>query len=70
MLVETLVQKLAGLRVAELAAPVPGLLAGKKLHESGAKLHDYRPFDLAMRPLRADVPIYVAALRERMLGPQ
>ena len=32
------------------------LLSGKRLHESGAKLHDYRPFELAMRPLRPDVP--------------
>ena len=40
------------------------LLSGKRLDESGAKLHEYRPFELAMKPLRSDVPIYVAALKE------
>jgi alkanesulfonate monooxygenase SsuD/methylene tetrahydromethanopterin reductase-like flavin-dependent oxidoreductase (luciferase family) len=43
------------------------LLSGKRLNESGAKLHDYRPFELAMRPLRADVPIYVAALKQKSI---
>ncbi|MFZ1863168.1 MAG: LLM class flavin-dependent oxidoreductase [Polyangiales bacterium] len=43
------------------------LLSGKRLHESGAKLHDYRPFELAMRPVRADVPIYVAALKRKSI---
>jgi alkanesulfonate monooxygenase SsuD/methylene tetrahydromethanopterin reductase-like flavin-dependent oxidoreductase (luciferase family) len=43
------------------------LLSGKRLHESGAKLHDYRPFELAMQPLRADVPIYVAALKQKSI---
>ena len=43
------------------------LLSGKRLHESGAKLHDYRPFELAMRPLRPDVPIYVAALKRKSI---
>jgi len=43
------------------------LLSGKKLTESDAKLHDYRPFDLAMQPLRADVPIYVAALKQKSI---
>jgi len=40
------------------------LLAGGKLHESGAKLQDYRPFELAMTPARRQIPIYVAALKE------
>jgi len=43
------------------------LLSGKGLHESGAKLHDYRPFQLAMTPLRSDVPIYVAALKQKSI---
>jgi alkanesulfonate monooxygenase SsuD/methylene tetrahydromethanopterin reductase-like flavin-dependent oxidoreductase (luciferase family) len=43
------------------------LLAGKKLTESGAKLHDYRPFDLAIKPVRADLPIYVAALKQKSI---
>ena len=43
------------------------LLSGKRLNESGAKLYDYRPFDLAMKPVRADVPIYVAALKQKSI---
>lgn len=43
------------------------LLSGRKLTESDAKLHDYRPFNLAMKPLRADVPIYVAALKRKSI---
>jgi len=43
------------------------LLAGKKLSESDAKLQDYRPFDLAMKPVRSDIPIYVAALKQKSI---
>ena len=43
------------------------LLSGRRLTDSGAKLHEYRPFDLAMKPLRASVPIYVAALKQRSI---
>ncbi len=43
------------------------LLSGKRLTESDAKLHDYRPFNLAMKPVRADIPIYVAALKEKSI---
>ena len=43
------------------------LLSGKRLNESDAKLYDYRPFDLAMKPVRADVPIYVAALKQKSI---
>ncbi len=43
------------------------LLSGQRLTESGAELHDYRPFQLAMQPLRADVPIYVAALKQKSI---
>ncbi len=43
------------------------LLSGKRLTESDAKLYDYRPFDLAMKPVRADVPIYVAALKQKSI---
>ncbi|MGB5547103.1 MAG: LLM class flavin-dependent oxidoreductase, partial [Polyangiales bacterium] len=44
------------------------LLAGKKLTESDAKLHAYRPFELAMKPLRPNVPIYVAALKQKSIS--
>jgi alkanesulfonate monooxygenase SsuD/methylene tetrahydromethanopterin reductase-like flavin-dependent oxidoreductase (luciferase family) len=43
------------------------LLSGKRLTESDAKLYDYRPFDLAMKPVRADIPIYVAALKQKSI---
>jgi len=43
------------------------LLAGGKLHESDAKLVDYRPFDLAMTPTRPKIPIYVAALKQKSI---
>ncbi len=43
------------------------LLSGNRLTDSGAKLHEYRPFNLAMQPLRADVPIFVAALKQKSI---
>jgi alkanesulfonate monooxygenase SsuD/methylene tetrahydromethanopterin reductase-like flavin-dependent oxidoreductase (luciferase family) len=43
------------------------LLSGGKLHESGAELTQYRPFTLAMQPLRPSVPIYVAALKQKAI---
>ncbi len=43
------------------------LLDGEHLHTSGAKLSDYRPFTLAMDPVRRDLPIYVAALKENSI---
>lgn len=47
---------------------VKTLLAGGKLNESGAKLHAYRPFELAMTPARREIPIYVAALKENSIS--
>lgn len=43
------------------------LLAGEPLHHSGAKLAEYRPFTLAMEPKRNNIPIYVAALKEKSI---
>ena len=43
------------------------LLSGRKLTEADAKLVEYRPFALEMKPVRADVPIYVAALKEKSI---
>ena len=43
------------------------LLAGGKLSEAGAKLHDYRTFSLEMRPVRPSIPIYVAALQQKSI---
>lgn len=44
---------------------VKTLLAGEKLSDAGAKLRDYRPFTLAMEPKRRDIPIYVAAIKQK-----
>lgn len=46
---------------------VRALLAGKRLSESEASLHAYRPFDLAMTPVRSRIPIYVAALKQKSI---
>ncbi|MDH5493121.1 MAG: LLM class flavin-dependent oxidoreductase, partial [Myxococcales bacterium] len=43
------------------------LLAGEKLHRAGAELVDYRPFELAMEPIRPRIPIYVAALKQKSI---
>ena len=54
-------------QVRDVIRVVRTLLAGEKLHTSGAKLTDYRPFDLAMEPARSSIPIYVAALKEKSI---
>lgn len=54
-------------QVRDVIRVVRTLLAGKKLTSAQAKLHDYRPFDLAMTPVRPDIPIYVAALKENSI---
>jgi F420-dependent oxidoreductase-like protein len=43
------------------------LLSGGKLTEAGAELADYRPFRLEMKPVRADLPIYIAALKQKAI---
>jgi len=54
-------------QVRDVIRVVRTLLAGRKLSASGAKLHDYRPFELAMQPCRPDLPIFVAALKENAI---
>ena len=51
----------------DIVKVVKGLLAGKKLNEVGAELHDYRPFSLEMKLPRRSVPIYVAALKQKSM---
>ena len=53
--------------VRDVIRVVRTLLAGGKLHESGAKLAEYRPFTLAMTPVRSEIPIYVAALKKKSI---
>jgi alkanesulfonate monooxygenase SsuD/methylene tetrahydromethanopterin reductase-like flavin-dependent oxidoreductase (luciferase family) len=43
------------------------LLAGGKLSDAGAEKGELRPFKLEMKPLRPDIPIYVAALKQRAI---
>jgi alkanesulfonate monooxygenase SsuD/methylene tetrahydromethanopterin reductase-like flavin-dependent oxidoreductase (luciferase family) len=42
------------------------LLSGGKLTDAGSQT-EYRPFSLEMKPLRADLPIYVAALKQKAI---
>lgn len=44
---------------------VKTLLDGRPLSESDAKLRKYRPFTLDFEPRRRDIPIYVAALKQK-----
>lgn len=54
-------------QVRDVIRVVRTLLAGKSLADSGAKLTPYRPFDLAMKPVRPNIPIYVAALKQNSI---
>src|SRR4051812_3137543 len=52
-------------QVRDVIRVVRALLAGRKLHEAGAELARYRPFELAMTPRRRHIPIFVAALKQK-----
>jgi F420-dependent oxidoreductase-like protein len=54
-------------QVRDVIRVVRTLLAGGKLSDAGAELAAYRPFKLEMTPVRADVPIYVAALKQKAI---
>ncbi|MBK8259085.1 MAG: LLM class flavin-dependent oxidoreductase [Polyangiaceae bacterium] len=54
-------------QVRDVIRVVRTLLAGGKLSDAGAELVQYRPFKLEMTPARADIPIYVAALRQKAI---
>jgi F420-dependent oxidoreductase-like protein len=54
-------------QVRDVIRVVRTLLAGGKLSDAGAELWDYRPFRLEMKPVRASVPIYVAALKPKAI---
>jgi alkanesulfonate monooxygenase SsuD/methylene tetrahydromethanopterin reductase-like flavin-dependent oxidoreductase (luciferase family) len=51
-------------QVRDVIRVVRTLLAGGKIDDAGSKLVEYRPFSLAMKPVRSSVPIYVAALKK------
>ena len=46
---------------------VRAMLDGTPLNEADTKLHDYRPFTLAMKPTRRRIPIYIAALKQKSI---
>jgi len=46
---------------------VKTLLRGDSIHEAGAELQQYRPFKLALRNKSRNVPIYVAALKDKAI---
>jgi alkanesulfonate monooxygenase SsuD/methylene tetrahydromethanopterin reductase-like flavin-dependent oxidoreductase (luciferase family) len=54
-------------QVRDVIRVVRTLLAGGDLHESGAELTEYRPFKLAMQPTRRQIPIFVAALKQKAI---
>jgi len=54
-------------QVRDVILVVRQLLAGKSLHEAGAKLAEYRPFTLAMTPTHPRIPIFVAALKQNAI---
>ena len=44
------------------------LLEGRPLDEADAKLREYRPFQLEIKPVRRRIPIYVAALKQKSIA--
>lgn len=54
-------------QVRDVIRVVRTLLAGGKLSDAGAELAQYRPFRLEMTPARKDLPIYVAALKQKAI---
>jgi alkanesulfonate monooxygenase SsuD/methylene tetrahydromethanopterin reductase-like flavin-dependent oxidoreductase (luciferase family) len=43
------------------------LLSGGKLSDAGAENAQYRPFRLEMKPVRREIPIFVAALKQKAI---
>jgi F420-dependent oxidoreductase-like protein len=54
-------------QVRDVIRVVRTLMAGGKLSDAGAELAAYRPFKLEMTPVRPNIPIYVAALRQKAI---
>src|SRR5262249_27272151 len=46
---------------------VRALLSGQKLSDAGAENAQYRPFTIELKPTRPQIPIYVAALRQKAI---
>jgi alkanesulfonate monooxygenase SsuD/methylene tetrahydromethanopterin reductase-like flavin-dependent oxidoreductase (luciferase family) len=54
-------------QVRDVVRVVKTLLAGGKLSDAHAELADYRPFTLEMKPVRPQIPIFVAALKPKAI---
>jgi alkanesulfonate monooxygenase SsuD/methylene tetrahydromethanopterin reductase-like flavin-dependent oxidoreductase (luciferase family) len=54
-------------QVREVIAASRTLLSGQRLSADGSANSEARPFRLEMKPLRPDVPIYVAALKQKAI---
>jgi alkanesulfonate monooxygenase SsuD/methylene tetrahydromethanopterin reductase-like flavin-dependent oxidoreductase (luciferase family) len=54
-------------QIRDVIRVVRTLLACERLSSSGAEMHEYRPFMLAMKPVRRRIPIYVAALKQKSI---
>jgi alkanesulfonate monooxygenase SsuD/methylene tetrahydromethanopterin reductase-like flavin-dependent oxidoreductase (luciferase family) len=54
-------------QVRDVVRTVRTLLAGERLSAGGASGPEVRPFKLEMKPLRRDVPIYIAALKQKAI---
>lgn len=54
-------------QVRDVIRVVRTLIGGERLSGSGAELHKYSPFMLAMKPARRRIPIYVAALKQKSI---
>ena len=54
-------------QVRDVIRVVRTLIAGGKLSDAGAELTEYRPFRLEMKPTRREIPIYVAALKQKAI---
>lgn len=54
-------------QVRDVIRVIRTLLAGGKLNEAGAENAEYRPFRLEMKPVRREIPIYVAALKQKAI---
>ncbi|MGH7295408.1 MAG: LLM class flavin-dependent oxidoreductase, partial [Polyangiaceae bacterium] len=54
-------------QVRDVVKVTRALLAGQKQSDAGATIAQYRPFKLEMKPVRASIPIYVAALKQKAI---
>jgi alkanesulfonate monooxygenase SsuD/methylene tetrahydromethanopterin reductase-like flavin-dependent oxidoreductase (luciferase family) len=54
-------------QVRDVIRVVKTLVGGGALSDAGATLHEYRKFTLAMTPVRRNIPIFVAALKQKSI---